>query len=73
MAISPENHAKFPCSEGTTIDGIRPEINPDIMEVQNKELIGRACDCRKLIYTEGRCYCPSQSRWEIHWQPNPNY
>lgn len=71
--ISPENHAKFPCSENHTINMVVPTIDASIMEIQHPEWIGRACDCGKITYNEGKCYCPNNSHWEIHWKPNPNY
>lgn len=71
--ISKENHERFPCSEGHTVNMIRPEIDPFKMEVQHPEWIGKPCDCRRLLYNEGECFCPSNKKWEIHWQPNPNY
>lgn len=73
MAISLENHLKHPCSESHTIDMVVPEIDPSKKEVQHPEWVGRACDCNRLIYEEGMCHCPAEKKWEIHWQPNPNY
>lgn len=71
--ISKENHARFPCSEGHTINGVIPTINPNIMQIQHPEWVGKPCDCKKLIYNEGECFCPAQKRFEIHWMPNTKY
>lgn len=71
--ISPENHAKHPCSESHTINMVVPTINPHIMQIQHPEWVGKPCDCKKLLYTEGKCFCPSNSHWEIHWMPNTKY
>jgi len=71
--ISKENHDRFPCSEGHTLDGVIPTINLNIMQVQHPEWVGKACDCKKLVYNENRCHCPAQGHWEIQWMPNPNY
>lgn len=69
------NQASHVCSHGHVIDGIKPTINPSIMQIQHPEWIGRTCSCQRLIYNEGHCYCPNpeNQHWEIHWQPNPNY
>jgi hypothetical protein len=67
------NQANWICSAGHTIDGINPSIDKAIMEIQHPEWIGKPCDCRKLIYNEGECFCPSNKHWEIHWEPNTNY
>jgi hypothetical protein len=61
------------CMEGHCFNGVRPTVNASIMSVQHPELINKPCDCKRLIYTEGECYCPSNKVWEIHWQPNPKY
>lgn len=71
--ISPENHAKNPCSEGHTIDMVIPTVDPYKLEIQHPEWVGKVCDCRKLIFVEEKCYCQNANTWEIHWQPNPNY
>ncbi len=71
--ISPENHAKFPCSENHTIDMIVPTVDPQKLEIQHPEWVGRTCDCKKLLFVEEKCFCPSANTWEIHWHPNPNY
>jgi hypothetical protein len=72
--MTPFNNAgNNKCEVGHCIDGVVPTINPSIMEQQNKSFIGKACDCNRLIYNEGQCFCPSNFHWEIHWMPNPNY
>jgi len=71
--ISKGNHERHPCSEGHTINMVRPSVNPNIMKVQHPEWVNKPCDCKKLIFTEGECFCPTNKHWEIHWQPNPNY
>lgn len=67
------SEGKHPCSEGHTFNGVLASINPSITQIQHAEWIGNPCDCRRLIYDEGMCNCPSQKNWEIHWQPNPKY
>lgn len=61
------------CIGGHKIDGVHPTIDPSILEVQNKELIGRECDCRRFIYSEVDCGCPFNKYWKIEWEQNANY
>lgn len=72
MSISLENHLKHPCSESHTFDMVIPKVDPSIHSIQNPNLIGRPCDCGKLLYNEKLCGCGVQ-QWEIEYLPNPNY
>lgn len=64
----------IPCNQYHRIDDKVPSVDGSRHEVQNPQLIGMTCDCKKLIYSEGECGCPgTDNRWEIKWQPNPNY
>lgn len=60
------------CSMGHEIDGVIPQINPSIMQIQNQHLIGKPCSCKRLLYFEQECGCPFDKHWEIKWEPNPN-
>jgi len=74
--MKPTGHEKWiPCNQFHRIDDKIPTVDGSIHSIQNKELMSRTCDCRKLFYAgEGLCNCPGeQNKWEIKWQPNPNY
>lgn len=72
--MKPIGHDKWiPCNQFHRIDDKIPTVDGSIHSIQNKELMSRACDCRKMIMSEGMCSCPSEPHWEIIWLPNPNY
>lgn len=75
-AMKPTGHEKWiPCNQFHRIDDKIPTVNGEIHQVQNPDLIGRLCDCRKCFMIEQVCSCPSVEtrKWEIKWLPNPNY
>lgn len=72
--IKPTGHEKeIPCNQYHRINGVIPTVNGAIHSIQHPELIHKTCDCRKCIYHESMCSCPSEKHWEVNWQPNPNY
>lgn len=72
--MKPIGHEKeIPCNQYHMIDGKIPTVNGEIHEVQNPDLIGRFCDCKKCYFTEQICACPGNKHWQIVWKPNPNY
>jgi hypothetical protein len=67
--ISNDDH----CKMGHAWGGIVPVIDKHIHSEQNKELIGKPCDCGKFVYNEGMCWCPGVRDWEIKLIENNRY
>ena len=59
------------CYNGHMIDGMVPVVDHNIFEVQNRSLMGRICDCKKMMYNEESCGC-SVKQWEVKWNENTN-
>lgn len=60
----------IPCAHGHVINGEVPVLDPTKFEVQFPELIGKACDCKKLIYDEAKCPSCNGEKWRIVWKEN---
>lgn len=73
--MKPTGHEKWiPCNQYHRIDDVIPTVDGNVHSIQNPELIGRICDCKKMLYLhEGECNCPGSNNWEIKWVENPNY
>lgn len=73
--MKPIGHEKeIPCNQYHRIDGQIPSVDGSIHSIQNKGLMSRTCDCRKMVYSESICTCPGADiHWQIEWLPNPNY
>lgn len=64
------NGEEIPCRNGHRWDGeLPPPVDKDVHEFQNTFLMGRVCDCKKMVYGEMDCGC-STKRWEIKIIPN---
>lgn len=63
----------IPCNQYHRIGEMIPQVNGAIHSVQHPEWMGKACACRKMVYSEGMCGCPGVDSWQINWNPNPNY
>ncbi len=59
------------CKNGHTWNGITPIVDADRHEVQNKELVGLPCDCKRMTYFESLCGC-SQDSWQVKLLENTN-
>lgn len=59
------------CYNGHMIDGIPITVDPNKHEIQNSNLIGKPCDCRRMIYGEEDCGC-TVKQWEVKWKENIN-
>jgi len=51
------------------INGYEVKVDPLVHEIQNKELIGKVCDCRKFVLTEEMCGCTIKE-WRVVWKEN---
>lgn len=73
--MKPIGHEKnIPCNQYHMINGEIPPIEPTSHTTQHPDLMGKLCDCKKFIYSEGVCGCPSEDlKWEVKWIANPNY
>lgn len=61
----------IPCPAGHAWSGIVPKVDESIMSVQNHNLMGVICDCKKFIYWEEICGCPAGAKhWEISLKEN---
>jgi hypothetical protein len=60
------------CYNGHLIEGVMPTIDPSKLEVQNMHLIGKSCDCNRMLYFEKQCSCPGKPEWQIDWRENNN-
>lgn len=57
----------IPCRTQHLWGGIAPLIDENIMQEQNVELIGKTCDCKKIVLSEGKCNCPGKNKWELKY------
>lgn len=72
--MKPTGHEKWiPCNQFHRIDDKIPTVDGSIHSIQNPQLIGKVCDCKKCYLVEEMCSCPGDPHWEIRWMPNPNY
>lgn len=60
-----EQNEEIPCKYSHTFNGVVPTVNEELFEVQNPDLMGKACDCGKFTYDEHVCGC-SIKRWKIY-------
>ena len=65
---SPEQE-EIKCKLGHSWNGVVPEVDPSIHEIQHPELINTPCDCGKALYDEKLCGC-SIKKWEVKLKEN---
>lgn len=58
------------CAHGHLIDGQLPTLDETKFEIQHPELIGKVCDCGKLVYHEEKCPTCMGDKWRIVWKEN---
>jgi len=56
------------CVYGHQIGGELPVVDNTKFEVQNKELIGKICDCGRFEYGEGLCQTCGGDKWKVIWK-----
>jgi hypothetical protein len=56
---------EIPCRRGHLWNGREPKVDPQLLQIQNNELINVLCDCKRIRYNEGMCTCPANPYWEI--------
>ena len=56
------------CRNGHTWNGVIPTIDPSKHYVQNPDIIGKPCDCGRVIVQEGLCGCSREPKeWELKY------
>lgn len=60
---------KINCRNGHTWGGEIPTVNPEILNYQNVNLVGKPCDCGMVVYDEGKCGCQIP-KWQIELKEN---
>lgn len=56
------------CIDMHQINGSEPEVDNTLFEVQNKDLIGKTCDCGRFVYDEGKCPTCNGDKWKVIWR-----
>lgn len=64
-----EDQKDLPCIPTHKWDGVIPTVNPDLMEVQNPDIMGKSCDCGRMVFNEEKCGC-FIPKWEIKFLAN---
>lgn len=59
------------CNNGHMINWVVPKVDGMLFEIQNKDLIGKPCDCGRFLYDEDTCGC-SVKEWRVTWRENTN-
>jgi hypothetical protein len=74
-AVRNKAEAKLPqneerkCRGSHKWNGVVPQVDPDLFEIQNPHLIGKRCDCGNMVYaTEDKCGCPTNKYWRIYFE-----
>ena len=61
------------CVNGHRFDEVLPSVDEYKFEEQNTTLIGKACDCGRFVYSEGKCPTCSGEKWKIIWKEKDAY
>lgn len=56
------------CIETHQINGTTPAVDSGVFEIQNKDLVGKSCDCGRFVYDEDKCPTCNGDKWKIVWR-----